>query len=203
MAKRDEVKVSILLNEYQACQVSIQALDSSLWQSAALIGLASLGTIALLASSPPPILVSLLVASFSTAASFTWRKIAERFWSLHDAKVARMRHIERILDTRGQVHYTDFLNDLHDNRSPDPVPSTDSRIECLAKKHGLHLDLARELASRRYERKGPRDRLDRLPWVTSILWSLFLSIQFAQLFWPAIRPYIIFMFFGHWSIGGA
>ena len=38
----------ILLNEYSICQSSIESLDSSVWQSAGIIGLVTIGTFALI-----------------------------------------------------------------------------------------------------------------------------------------------------------
>jgi len=70
--REDGRKLSILLKEYETCQVSVQQLDASVWQSAALIGLVSIGTLALVATNPTTIPAIILLGTFSTAGTFIW-----------------------------------------------------------------------------------------------------------------------------------
>jgi hypothetical protein len=175
--KDEERKLTILLKEYETCQASVQQLDSAVWQSAALIGSVSIGTLALVATEPASIPVIILLGAFSTTASFIWWRMANRWWSIQTAKIRRMRHIEEELPTRGQTHYVDFLDDLHRGRSSKPVDEKDPRVAELAKAHSLPIERARLLAHLEHERSGPRELLRGFRWATLAAWAIFLALR--------------------------
>lgn len=179
MKSKEERRLATLLNEYQMCQASVQQLDSAVWQSAALIGLVSLGTLALVATSDSSIRVILLLGVFSTIGSFVWWSMANRWWSIQTAKIRRMRDIEDDLDVPGQTHYVDFLDNLHESRSsaPIPIPEEDPLVQNLADIHGLSIKRARVLAKLTHERAGPRDRLEWFPWATALAWGILAVIK--------------------------
>jgi hypothetical protein len=169
-------RVTALLGEYQVCQQSVQSLEATVWQSATAMGLVSIGTLALAATSDATVPTILLLVVFSTAgAVFCWR-LAIRWWSILHAKLQRMLHIEEDLDLPGQSHYIVFLNDLHSDGSSAPRPQ-DPRISALAKEHSIPLKRAHALAQLEYNRKGPREVLWAFPLVTGLIWFLYLVLQ--------------------------
>ena len=179
-------RASVLLNEYTTCQSSVESLDGSVWQSAAIIGLASIGTFALIAANNPQILAVMIVGVFSTLGSFTWWRLANRWWSVRDAKIVRMRHIEQDLEIPGQSHYIDFMNDLHLGRPSKPLSPEDPLIQTLSRHYNIQVGRARELAGLEYERKGPKDVLRLFPWATLIVWVLYVALRAVGAIWEFV-----------------
>jgi len=179
------------MNEYSACQSSVESLDASVWQSAAIIGLASIGTFALIAANNPQVLAVIIVGIFSTLGSFAWWRLANRWWSVRDAKIERMRHIEADLDISGQSHYIAFMDDLHLGRSSRPLPPEDPLIRTLSSRYNIQIGRARELADLEYERKGPKDVLRLFPWTTLIVWVAYVALRTIGPLWA----FVSFKFF--------
>ena len=198
--RRGRPDPSVLMNEYSACQSSVESLDSSVWQSAAIIGLASVGTFALIAANNPQVLAVIIVGFFSTLGSFAWWRLANRWWSVRDAKIARMRHIEDDLQIAGQSHYIDFMNDLHLGRSSMPIPAADHLIRGLAKRHNIRIERASELAGLEYERKGPKDVLRWFPWVTMIVWVAYVALRTISVLVELVTPkWFMLPIWGWWN----
>ena len=86
-----------LLKEYEVCQDSVESLEALVWQSAATIGLVSVGTLALVATSRPSIPTIIIVGAFSTAGTVLWWRLANRWWSVQRTKLQRMWDIEEDL----------------------------------------------------------------------------------------------------------
>jgi len=188
MAQRKvDDNLAALLNEYSTCQSSVESLDGSVWQSAAIIGLVSIGTLALVAANSPAISAAIIVGVFSTLGSFTWWRMANRWWSVRDTKIERMRHIEEDLGVAGQSHYIDYMNDLHEGRSPRAIAHDEPRILELSRRHNLRIGRARELADLEFERRGPKDILKGFPWATLIAWSLYIAVRLIGQIWEFAR----------------
>ena len=198
MAQRElDDRMAALLNEYSACQSSVESLDASVWQSAAIIGLVSIGTLGLVVANNPVISASIIVGVFSTLGTFTWWRMANRWWSVRDAKIERMRHIEEDLGVAGQSHYIDYMDDLHQGRSSKRVPHDDPQIRTLSREHNIRIARARELAGLEYERKGPKDALKRFPWVTLIAWTLYIVLRVIGPIWESLRiKFFVLPFWG-------
>jgi hypothetical protein len=202
MATNEDRRHAALRNEYQVCQASVQQLESAVWQSATLIGLASLGTLTLVATSDSSIALILVLGWFSTTGAFIWWRMANRWWSIQAAKIRRMRDIEDELDIPGQTHYVDFLDDLHRGRSSAPLPIDDANISRLAADHNVRIERARALASLDHERTGPREVLRGFRWVTLLAWSIFALARLIPHFSDAFHIFF-FILPIRWTIYGA
>jgi hypothetical protein len=195
--------LSTLQNEYSACQASIHGLEANVWQSAALFGLASITSLALVASSDTSVFVAIVTGTISSFGTFVWWRLADRWWSILDANLERMRHIEEDLKVRGRSHYIAFLDALHDHRSSRPVPLSDPQIAKLATSHRITLDRARLLAGLVYQRRSPKDVLWPLPWLTAGAWLVYLAVRIAAAIFPAVRISLFFLPMGRVIVPGA
>jgi len=186
------------MNEYKVCQSSVESLDASVWQSAAIIGLVSIGTFALIAANEPRISAVVIVGIFSTLGSFAWWQLAIRWWSVRDAKILRMRHIEQELDAPGQSHYIDYMDDLHRGRPSRPISGQDDQVQLLSRQHSIRIARARELAGLQYERRGPKDVLRWFPWITMIVWIFYVSARLATPLWQFVGIRFFVFPIWHW-----
>ncbi|MGA9191812.1 MAG: hypothetical protein WBZ24_08775 [Anaerolineales bacterium] len=192
MAKQaSKPSTEILLKEYEVCQSSIESLAANVWQTSAVIGLASVGTLALVATTNPPLLVSLLVGLFSMLGVLVWWKLAYRLWSVRDAKIVRMRHIEEDLDVAGQGHYVAFMDELYNQSSARLVLHDHHRIKELAKKYKISDEKARDLAQVEYQRKGPKDWVRVFLYATPAFWLLYLAYRLVPIVWAALSLNVI------------
>jgi hypothetical protein len=189
---------TILLNEYNLCQSSAQALEATIWQSAGLIGLVGIGTLTLVATSEAALLPTILVGAFSTAGSIIWWRMAKRWWSIEHAKFRRMRHIESILGLPGQMHYVSFLDDLHHHSTSAPVPANDPRVATLADRYSLPMAHAMSIAALQYHRAGPMDILNWFPALTAVAWSAYVFLVAARLFAGALHISVFLLPFVVW-----
>jgi len=196
-------KRSTLENEYSACQASIEELEARVWQSAALLGLASVTSLALVASNEASILVALLIGATSSFGTFLWWRLANRWWSLLHAKMERMIHIEEELQAPGQQHYIAFLDELHGHGSSRPVLPSNPRIPALARAHRIGLARARRLASLVYEGKRPKEALWPLPWLTVAAWLFYLAYRIVIIISPQLRVLFFFLSIGPLVVPGA
>jgi len=203
---RDADRNTILLKEYEVCQSSAQALEATIWQSAGLIGLASIGTLALLATSSPSFIPALVVGILSSAASFMWWLMARRWWSIQHAKFRRMRHIETALQQPGQMHYISFLDDLHLDFNPSPVKAGDprySRVPALADQYSLQGTQADSVAQLEYHRRGPVEILNYFPLLTTVAWAVYLGTLLVPWLSRVVHIFFYVVPTGVWSIPGA
>ena len=196
--RRTDVANKILLNEYSNCQSSVESLDASVWQSASIIGLVTIGTFALTVANSPSVWAAIIVALFSTLGVFVWWRMAVRWWSVRDIKIERMRHIEQDLGIPGQTHYIEYMDRLHDDPSPRSAPEYDSRVRTLARRYGIHVDRARELARVPFQRKGPRDALESFRWVALIVWTLYIALRAIGPIWQYIGFKLLVLPFWSW-----
>ena len=196
--RRTDVANKILLNEYSNCQSSVESLDASVWQSASIIGLVTIGTLALTVANSPSVWAAIIVALFSTLGVFVWWRMAVRWWSVRDIKIERMRHIEQDLGIPGQTHYIEYMDRLHDDPSPRSAPEYDSRVRTLARRYGIHVDRARELARVPFQRKGPRDALESFRWVALIVWTLYIALRAIGPIWQYIGFKLLVLPFWSW-----
>jgi hypothetical protein len=184
MAKRKvSNETEILLHEYSTCQSSVESLDASVWQSAGIIGLVSIGTFALVAVSNPPIYTAILAGFFSTVGVFIWWRMAVRWWSVRDIKIERMRHIEEDLGVQGQTHYIEYMDRLYDVNPGKTVPADARSIGTLARRYGIQIDRARQLAAVTFQREGPRNALEPFRWIAAIVWAIYLLLRIAGTLW--------------------
>ena len=197
--RRVDNGTEILLSEYSSCQSSVESLDASVWQSAGIIGLVTIGTFAVVVANNPQVYAAITVGFFSTVGVFVWWRMAIRWWSVRDIKIERMRHIEEDLGVRGQSHYIEYMDRLHDDRSSSPVPEDDPRIRTLARRFGIQIDRARQLAEVPYERKGPRDALESFRWVTLIVWTVYIALRAIGPLWQFLKfKLLVLPIWGWW-----
>ena len=192
----DDHRRAVLLNEYSSCQSSIESLDASVWQSAGIIGLVTIGTFSLIVANNLSIFAAAIVGFFSTWGVFTWWRMAIRWWSVRDAKIERMRHIEKDLDVPGQTHYIEFLDRLYDSRSSGPDAQHDDLIRKLSRHHHIGLNRARELVKNvSFERKGPRDALSSFRLLTFFIWIIYIALRLIAPIWKFfIFKVFVFLF---------
>ncbi len=200
MAEREpEIRTEILLNEYSICQSSVESLDASVWQSAGIIGLVTIGTFALIAANNPHLFATIIAGFFSTVGVFVWWRMALRWWSVRDMKIERMRHIEEDLGVHGQSHYIEYMDRLYDGRSAKSVSEDDPLIKKLSRKYGIQVDRARELTKVEYHRKGPKDALNNFRWVTFIVWTFYIAIRSIAWIWKVFGFKVFFLpIWGFW-----
>ena len=176
-----------LLKEYEICQQAAQALENAIWQSATVLGLGSAAGLILTLSQGSSLHVIALVGTLVITGSFAWWRIARRWWSIQYSKFTRMLHIEAQLRYPGQVSYLRYLDDLselvaertsqkgHISRiRPAGVPRRSYEIPASAAK-----DLHR-LNCRDFERRGPREVLENLPWVSLFVWVGYFLIEMIR-----------------------
>lgn len=198
--QRVDNRIEVLLNEYSSCQSSVESLDASVWQSAGIIGLVTIGTFALVAANSPPVYSAIIVGFFSTVGVFVWWRMAIRWWSVRDAKIERMRHIEEDLGVPGQSHYIEYMDRLYDGRSSRSVPQDDPLIRTLSRRYGIQIGRARELAEVKYERRGPRDALRSFRWVTLIVWIIYIALRAIGPIWELFRlKLFVLPIWGWWT----
>lgn len=88
-----------LLKEYEICRDEASRLESHIWQTLSILGIASgvglirlaSGTIGI--SSYPRL--ALIASAFAIVVSFVWLRFANRWWSIQHLMFERMREIER------------------------------------------------------------------------------------------------------------
>ncbi|OFW64866.1 MAG: hypothetical protein A2Y74_09225 [Actinobacteria bacterium RBG_13_63_9] len=194
---------TFLLKEYELCQSSAQSLEATVWQSAGLIGLVSIGTLALMATSTPSVVPALAVGSLSTASSIMWWAMAKRWWSIQHAKFRRMRHIEATFQTPGQMHYISFLDHLHSDRKSAPLKAEDPRVVAFAEQYSLQIAQAKSLAELQYHRRGPMEILKYFPALTALAWAVYVLVLLAPIAAKALQFFFILIPLGVWQIPGA
>jgi hypothetical protein len=93
--------------EYQICREEASRLDSSIWMSAAVFGVASAVGLAFtlpLAGRVPPLhyarLAVAIVTAFEINASLVWWRFVRRWWSIQALKYQRMDELEAELGFR-------------------------------------------------------------------------------------------------------
>jgi len=194
--------VAALLKEYEVCQASASSLEQVIWQTSAVLGLGSLGAIIAVAAKTPPFLVSAVIAALSTAASFLWWQVANRWWTIEHIKFARMRHIERHLGVLRQNNYIKYVDDLYDSlhpRQPSPTPINERAIRSkLRTTLRLGDAEADEIELLDYQRAGPKEILQSLRWIILASWIVYLlaylvhpTIQFITHWWPHLYFWIL------------
>jgi hypothetical protein len=172
-------EITVLLKEYEVCQDSASSLEQVIWQTSAVLGLGSLGSIVALASTKAPFSVVLVIAFLSISASFLWWSAANRWWTIEHLKFERMRQIEDRLGMR-QNHYLKYLDDLQDTLKREPFkPRSDRAIairEHVREALGLDEPTVLRLENIPYQRAGPRDILKWLRWIIPVAWIGYLLL---------------------------
>ena len=168
--QKPQPDAEVLLKEYELCQDSAQSLESTVWQTSAIIGIGSIGSLILVANHPPdeqpPFLVAAFIGALVSLASFIWWRMARRWWSIQHAKYLRMRHIEEDLNIY-QTRYVRYMDDISEL-------STSGLLE------GRQDDL-RHFAN--YQRAGIQEYLRFLPLFIAIAWGLYLSVRLLLIIW--------------------
>ena len=103
---------NLLLKEYELCQASAQRLESTIWQTFAVIGVVSIATLVAVAKAPPDIVVAVIVGVFVIGTTFVWWFMARRWWSIQHAAFLRMQHIEECIGSLYQQRYVKYLDGL-------------------------------------------------------------------------------------------
>lgn len=106
-------KTSKLLKEYEIIQSTAQMAETPIWQTSAVIGLGSAGTLVAFVLNPE---VQTVLASgmgiFINLVAFFWFKMARRWWNIQHVKFLRCRHIEKILGDIYTHHYISLRDKL-------------------------------------------------------------------------------------------
>jgi len=171
-------RVSALLTEYDTCQASATSLEQAVWQSSTILGFGALATLVAVASSKLPFNAAAIAALLSTASTFLWWKIANRWWTIQHLKFARMRHIEEMLGALRQNHYVKYVDDLYDTLAKEPRPPDSSRATNIRHhvREALGIDetTALRIEELTYQRAGPKELLRPLRWFVLGIWATYL-----------------------------
>ena len=97
-------KIDLLIKEYELCQQKTRGLESTIWQTNAVIGVGSAGTFVALIlkriEGMGPAFGGVLAIGFVVIGiSFIWYRMAGRWWSIEHTIFERMRQIEREIKT--------------------------------------------------------------------------------------------------------
>jgi hypothetical protein len=158
----------LLIKEHELCQESSRSLEATIWQSASVIGVGSIGSLALLATKRISPVLSTVIAAVAVTAVWTWWKVTKRWWSIQHAKYARMADIECELGVPFQQRYLDFLDDYCEHVAQEPLLD-------IAKRHGLSISSAEKLWNRRrdHQTKGIRETLPCLLHLITLAWVIY------------------------------
>jgi hypothetical protein len=173
-----------LLKEYELCQDSSQTLESVIWQTGAVIGIGSIGSLALVAKDQPSWQVAAIIGLLVVLTARLWWFMAKRWWSIQHAKFLRMCHIEETLglyQTR-YVYYLDGLTRAEKKGNSRRQDKEDIRARRKLKERFLptdpwvkdHLSEDMKDARANYQYKGVQDYLKCLPWLNLAAWSLYV-----------------------------
>lgn len=164
----------ILLKEYEFSQSTAENMESTIWQSSAIIGLGLIGSFLLIATrgeeSQPPWYVACLIGPTVFVLSVIWWLVARRWWSVQHAMFMRMRHIERRLGMHS-LNYVRYLD------NPKLMPRT-----------GLNQAEKKEINERRekdifpfikdHQKRGVQEFIWVFPLLLLGVWFLYAFILF-------------------------
>lgn len=161
-------KLEILQKEYEWCQGSAQSLESTIWQTSAVIGL---GTIASFIAVVPQNSLGwkeiLATGILINSAFWIWWTMARRWWSIQQAYFIRMRHIEEDLKGIYKMRYVHYLD--------NPSALRESQLSRVRKKELYDRAHKRVLEGTFsvHQRKGLQDFVWILPLANTLIWLLY------------------------------
>ena len=181
----DQAKLAsdnLLLKEYELCQASAQRLESTIWQTFAVIGVVSIATLVAVAKAPPDIVVAVIVGVFVIGTTFVWWFMARRWWSIQHATILRMRHIEECIGSLYQmryVHYLDGLQELSQESDCGRLKRGLKELKARYLPHNskirkyLHRDMRK--ARRNHQRAGIQDALEYFVVLNALVWIAYVA----------------------------
>ncbi len=161
MNVHDQMRVQLLLEEYKLCQEKAKSLENNIWQTAVILGVGSVAGIAVAIgdfrtySALKP-LISLIIGLLAIGFLIAWITFANRWWSIQQAVLLRMRHIERQTNFRMNL-YVQYLDDLHSERNEneqEPFQFEQDSMKESVEKPFLHARFVRELEGLKYHHRG-------------------------------------------------
>jgi len=113
-----------LLEEYKLCVKRLRSLDKNIWYSAAILGIGSIAIIISIfdriinVKSIFETILIVIVSSLAIGINLVWWRLAKRWWSIQQALLRRMEHIERQTNFRANLYiaYLDQINSSLINR---------------------------------------------------------------------------------------
>jgi hypothetical protein len=102
-----------LLKEYELCQDHVKHLDLNIWTTASIVGLGSIGSLALPVSSRIGLPELYAIAILVITVAWIWWAMASRWWDVQHASLIRMKHIEEELHLfrNRYIAFLDFPKD--------------------------------------------------------------------------------------------
>ncbi len=167
---------NVLLKEYEFSQSTAEHMESTIWQSSAVIGLGLIGSFLLIAlrgeASQPPWYVACLIGPTVFILSGIWWLVARRWWSVQHAVFMRMRHIEKRLGMHS-LNYVRYLDNAE-----------------LMPKSGLNQAEESELNERRekdiflhirdHQKRGVQEFIWIFPPLLLIVWLVYAAMLFVD-----------------------
>ena len=134
----DQLNTDLLSKEYEWCQDAKQKLETTIWQTSATIGTGLIGVFALTAGRDVSQETACIIGAFTFAVSIIWWFMARRWWSIQQANIIRMQHIESKLGIYREryVDYLDNPNHLSKSGLP-PEQVTELRNRAKEKQYVL------------------------------------------------------------------
>jgi hypothetical protein len=183
LTRRDK----LLLKEYELCQNAAQSLESTIWQTSAVIGIGSLGSLALVAKERLNWLPAVIIGFVAIFASCTWWRMARRWWSIQHTKFYRMRHIERDIDFY-QVRYLDYLDALEPLKEPKSDETESKKAELKKKLLPSIPDIQEDLdrLSDKHQSTGTQSILKCFRCINLIAWAVYMAHACLYSIYPCL-----------------
>lgn len=165
---KKEKQIDLLLKEYELCQHFIQHKESSIWQTFAVLGVASFAALVLVAKAD--FFVIFVVGLSAISSIWIWWRMANRWWDIQHTNLLRMFHIEQDLDCIYQIRYVKYRD--------GQLKVSDSKLSA-ERWNDLKQDP-------KFKKKGVKKALICFPITVTVIWCLYLLYFFHSVFqkWP-------------------
>lgn len=161
----------ILLKEYELCTGDANHLEEVIWATAGVLVTASIAGIGFLGgtipSNPGPYdyLLRAGIALLSVIFVWSWRIIASRWYSIQRMMYYRILEIEEELDMYKE-RYVSYLDEALEGGTYPESERINAMIEAMRTKH---------------RPGGVRRSVDRVGWILTVVWLIFLVFQIAAM----------------------
>lgn len=156
-----------LFKEYELCQNSTQNIESKIWKTSGIIGIATLATTSYLAkteikTSEGAVLIC-AIGAIIILVLWIWWGMAKRWWDIQHIIFMRMRHIEEDLGIF-QYRYISFIDGKLDIKDAKDANLSNDRINKLKKDNKV-------------AERGVQKTLKYFPLSLSFSWGIFIIYQ--------------------------
>jgi len=164
-------RVEILLKEYELCTGDANHLEEVIWATAGVLVTASIAGIGFLGGSIPSnprpydYLLRAGIALLSVIFVWSWRIIASRWYSIQRVMYYRILEIEEELDMYKE-RYVSHLDEALEGGTYPESERINAMIEATRAKH---------------RPGGVRGSVDRIGWILTVVWLIFLVSQIAAM----------------------